>query len=149
MRRVIRPFAAIVLAPVAGACFNYRVPASADLVPAESVVRATMRPDAADSLAIEVGPRVARVAGHLVSDSDGVLAIRGETVTRLDGVDDIAASTVVHVPRRLVQKLEVRRLDKVRSALVVGGVVAVTLALRGAAGSISGGGSGGGPGGEK
>ncbi len=136
------------LAPTA-ACFSYRAPGSGAAVPEGAVVRVRLQPGAADSLAIEVGPHVSMVAGHLVSDAGDVLSVRGETVTRLDGADDLAASTIVHIPRRLVSSIEVRRLDRVKTALLAGGIVAVTIAVRGAAGSTSGGGGGGVPGGGK
>jgi len=125
------------------ACFSYRAPESEAAVPSGAVVRVRLRADAADSLALEVGPRVAMVAGHLVADSGGVLAVRGETVTRLDGADDLAGSTVVHIKRGFIRSIEQRRFDVVRSALLTGGIVAVTLGVRSAAGSTSGGGNGG------
>ena len=136
------------LIPATGACFKYVAPTRGMAVPSGSVVRVAIRPEWADSLALEVGPRVAMVAGHLESDADGVLAVRGETVTRLDGADDLAGATVVHIPRRYVGSVEVRRFDRLRSALIVGGIVAATVTVR-AAGSSAGGASGGGSTGGK
>ena len=132
-------------------CYSYaRTPAGAP-VPV-GPVRVTLADSARGALAPQIGPAGAVLQGQAVGTApDGSLSLAVTQVTRANGVDEFWRGERVHIPAAALTRIEVRRFDRRRTALLaaglVGGVV-LARAFGGSEASLSGGGRPPGPGGS-
>jgi len=109
-------------------------------------ITATLSDSGSAQLAQYLGPNVARVGGRLVSCSQDELQISVSTIAVRGGEETFWKGEMVSLPRRLVARIEERKLSGSRSGLVAGiGLLAGVGLLRAfgvlSAGSSSGGGS--------
>ena len=133
-------------------CYRYTgVPAAE--APAAGEVRVTLADSARAALAPQIGPAGAVLQGQVAgAPSDGWIALAVTGVTRTNGVDEFWRGERVRVPVAALTRVEVRRLDRRRSALLAAGVAGAVVLLRAVSGSeaaISGGGNPPGSGGSK
>jgi hypothetical protein len=114
---------------VAGGCFAYRAaePAAAQ---AGQIVRLTLTPAGSQELTRQVGPRVESLDGRVLAARDTALAVSVTQLTRARAGEEFWPGDSVVVPVRSVGSLQVRQLDRKRSALAVGGTVVAIFVMR-------------------
>lgn len=149
MRRFdcLRAAALGLLAPVLSACYAYTAaPASGARVGER--VRVRVSGVEADRLEPTLGLSGRSIEGDLLEVADSSIALGVALPYQLDGptMSSRAQQRIV-IPRGELQELELRRLDKVRTSLLIGAGVAGVVAIAASKGSslIGGGGGGGSP----
>jgi hypothetical protein len=113
----------------AGGCFTYRAAEPGALQPGETI-RVGLTPSGAQEITRQVGPRVASLDGRLIAARDSALAVSVTQLTRTRASEEFWPGDSVIVPVRGVESLLVRKLDRQRSALAVGGALVGMLVLR-------------------
>lgn len=94
-----------------------------------------------DQLARYLGPGVITVDGRLVQNSDSALALSVTQVSMRSGQDQFWKGETVNLPRTAISTVQERKLSRVRSLIIAGGVIAIAATLK-VSGAISGGNSG-------
>jgi hypothetical protein len=136
-------------AVLAAGCFAYRAAEPAAVEPGQTV-RVTLTPSGTQELTQQVGPRVESLDGRVIATRDSALAVSVTQLTRARAGEEFWPGDSVMVPVRGVSGVEVRRLDRKRSALAVGGTLAAIFVLRRVVreAGLFGGGAGRPPGGQ-
>jgi hypothetical protein len=135
-------------------CYRYAGVPVGGVPPAGGAVRVTLADSARTALAPQIGVAGAVLQGEVAAapDTAGWLALAVTQVTRTNGVDEFWRGERVRVPVAALTRMEVRRFDRRRTALLAAGLaggVALVRALGGSGASFSGGGSPPGTGGSK
>jgi hypothetical protein len=136
-------------AVLAGGCFAYRAAEPAAVQPGQTI-RVTLTPSGTQEVTQQVGPRVESLDGRVIAARDSALAVSVTQLTRARAGEEFWPGDSVIVPVRGVSTVEVRRLDRKRSALAVGGTLAAIFVLRRVVreAGLFGGGAGRPPGGQ-
>jgi hypothetical protein len=136
-------------AVLAASCFAYRAAEPGAVEPGQTV-RVTLTPSGTQELTQQVGPRVESLDGRVIATRDSTLAVSVTQLTRARAGEEFWPGDSVMVPVRGVSGVEVRRLDRKRSALAVGGTLAAIFVLRRVVreAGLFGGGAGRPPGGQ-
>lgn len=119
-----------------GACYSYAA-LPADDRSRSADVRMDIEPAGAERVAALLGPRVQTLEGRLVASTDSTLTVAVEGITRSGGYEEHWNGDAVRVPRSAVARMQVRRFDAIKSALIAGGIVGGALAAGRAASGTS------------
>ncbi|MFN2563808.1 MAG: hypothetical protein ABR499_02190 [Gemmatimonadaceae bacterium] len=117
------------MAVVAGGCFAYRATEPARVAPGQ-LVRVTLTPSGAQELTQQVGPRVEALDGRVLQARDSAFSVAVTQLSRARAGEEFWTGDSVVVPFRGVSSLWVRRLDRKRSAMAVGGTIIAVFAMR-------------------
>ena len=127
------------------------VPVQVNTVQPGTKIRVTLTDAGTDSLARYLGPGVQTVDGKLISASDEKLALGVTSVAMRSGQDQYWKGETVAIPRSALATVQQRKINKPKSLLLGGALIAALASLRlsGVVGGNGGGNSRGGPGGPK
>ena len=128
-RRLLGSVATAASALAASGCFAYRAAEPARVQPGEGV-RVVLNAEGSQELTRQVGPRVTRLEGRVIGAPDSALALAVRQLMRTPASEEFWNGDSVFVPVRAVDAVSVRRLDRRRSALAVGGTLAAVYVLR-------------------
>ena len=131
------------------ACYE-SVPIELGRVPPGSKIRVSLTDAGADSLARYLGPGVATIDGKLIATTDSGVSLSVSQVAMRSGQDQFWKGETVVIPRYSLSTVQARRINKPKSLLLGGVLIAAlaTLRLSGVVGG-NGGGSGTGIGGKQ
>ena len=131
------------------ACYE-SIPIELGRVPPGSKIRVSLTDAGADSLARYLGPGVATIDGKLIATTDSGVSLSVSQVAMRSGQDQFWKGETVVIPRYSLSTVQARRLNKPKSVLLGGVLIAAlaTLRLSGVVGG-NGGGSGTGIGGKQ
>lgn len=127
--RLRRAGYAAAAASVLAGCFAYRPAEPAGLRPGQ-VVRVTLTPSGAQEVTQQVGPRVETLDGRVIGARDGALSLSVTQVTRARAGEEFWPGDSVVVPVHGVSSLQVRQLDRKRSAWATAGALVALMAMR-------------------
>lgn len=133
------------------ACYR-EVPVAWRAAPRARDVRVTLDAAEAAGLAAQLGPRAHALTGRVVASTDSALTLAVTAVTRTSGTEEDWPGSAVTLPAGAVERLTVRRLAALPSALIAGLVVAgagVVVGVAGGGASTATGGRAGGQGGRQ
>ena len=125
------------------ACYSYAtVPPSG--VQVGDRVRVRVSGGQAERLEPVLGPTDRRVEGQVLDQADSSISLGISLPAATEGlmIGERPEQRIV-IPRADLQEMELRRFDKLRTSLLIGGTVAVVVAIAAAKGSTLLGGSGG------
>jgi len=120
-------------------------------VPPGSKIRISLTDAGADSLARYLGPGVATIDGKLIATTDSGVSLSVSQVAMRSGQDQFWKGETVVIPRYSLSTVQARRINKPKSLLLGGVLIAAlaTLKLAGVGGGNSGGSNNGGGGGTR
>jgi len=125
--------ASLLLLSLTGACYSYRVAAPADIQPGLDV-RVRVAASSAAQYSAVVGGEGRVLDGRVLENTNGDLVVGVSSVSPVTATTAVSDPTGrffqrVNVPRDALLEIEVRRLDRTRTALVLGVVAAATAAV--------------------
>jgi hypothetical protein len=141
----VRPrYLPLILCVVSG-CYE-SVPVQLNQVQPGTKIRVTLTDAGADSLARYLGPGVETVDGKLISASDANVSLGVTSIAMRSGQDQYWKGESVAIPRSALATVQQRKVNKTKSVLLGGVLVAAlaSLKLSGVVGGNSGGRNGGG-----
>lgn len=112
-----------------GGCYEYRTYDAAS-VHAGQTVRVALTPSASTELAASIGPSAALLDGRVVDRSGAGVTLALTQITRSAGSEEFLHDEPLSLPLGNVSAWRVRSLDRPRTALVIGGIVAAVVAGR-------------------
>lgn len=114
-------------------------------------LRVTLTDAGADSLARYLGPGVETIDGKLISTSDSGVSLSVSQVSMRSGQDQFWKGETVVIPRYSLGTIQARRINKPKSLLLSGIIVAglASIRLAGVGGGNGGGHNSGGGGGTR
>lgn len=125
-RRVV----AVITLATTGACYTSHPVASFPPVVGNDLV--AMFTDAGSTeMASVVGPRVTGLSGRYLGLSGDTLLLSVKTVIKRDGNEEFWRGEQVGIPRAIVASLSRRQFSNVKSAAIVGGVIAALVGVTG------------------
>ena len=132
------------------ACYE-SVPIELSRVTPGTKIRVSLTDAGADSLARYLGPGVETIDGKLISTTDSGVSLSVTQVAMRSGQDQFWKGETVVIPRYSLSTVQARRINKSKSLLLGGVLIAglATLKLAGVGGGNSGGNNTGGGGGTK
>jgi hypothetical protein len=127
------------------------VPIQLNTVQPGTKIRVTLTDAGADSLARYIGPGVDQVDGKLISMTDDKLALGVTSIAMKSGQDQYWKGETVAIPRSALATVQQRKVNKPKSLLLGGVLIAALASLRlsGVVGGNTGGSGGGGHGGPQ
>ena len=138
----------IALCALCSGCFSYIAMPSAGVHVGDQI-RVHLSGAEADRLGAQLGWDDRTIEGELVQQGDTAIVIAASLRPRGADVGLVDRTTVqqIVISRSGVQEVQTRRLDKFRTALLIGGAAGVALAVASSTGALQPGsrGSGGGP----
>lgn len=137
MFRYRKTIAVITLATT-GACYTSR-PLESFPPPVGNDLIATLTDTGSAEMASVVGPRVTGISGRYLGLAGDSLLLSVKTVIKRDGNEEFWRGEQVGIPRSNVATLSRRQFSQLRSALIVGGLVAALVGLTSAVISANGG----------
>jgi len=123
------------------------VPVQLNSVQPGTKIRVTLTDAGADSLARYIGPGVERVDGKLINTTDDKLAVGVTSIAMKSGQDQYWKGETVAIPRAALATVQERRVNKPKS-LLLGGILVAALASLRLSGVVGGNGNGTGSGGH-
>lgn len=149
-----RPYraAAVAVAAVAqlvAGCYS-QVPVRWDALPQNKEVEVALDVTRTASLAADLGPRAQQLEGRVAGRTDSTLTVAVTAITRTSGVAESWPGSEVVLPASAIERVTVRKLSAVRSAIVAAAIVGGGTLLGAAVGGPSSqpGGRNGGGGGQ-
>lgn len=127
------------------------VPVELNRVQPGTKIRVTLTDAGSDSLARYLGPGVEKVDGKLISTSAAKLSLGVTSIAMRSGQDQYWKGESVAIPRFALATVQERKLNKPRSLILGGALIAALASLR-LSGVVGGNGSGRGnpnPGGQR
>jgi len=118
--------AAPVLCTGAG-CYQYQAYDSARIQPGQ-VVRVELAPGAGAALASTIGPNATTLDGRVLSLTPADVTVALTQITRSVGPEQFLHDEPVSLPLSSVAAFRVRAVDKPRTALAIGGIIAAVVA---------------------
>jgi len=130
---MLRMGASLLFLSLTGACYSYRVAAPAEVQPGLDV-RVRVAATSAAQYSAVVGGEGRVLDGRVLENTNGDLVVGVSSVSPVTATTAVADPTGrlvqrVNVPRDALLEVEVRRLDRTRTAVVVGVVAAATAAV--------------------
>jgi hypothetical protein len=108
-------------------CFAYR-PADPGRVRSGDAVRVEVTASGAQEITMQLGPRVESLDARVLAPRDSALVLSVNQITRWRGGEEFWTGDSVTVPLRALGAVSVRRFDRTRTWLAVGGA-AIGIAL--------------------
>ena len=106
------------------------VPVEVNRLQPGTKLRVTLTDAGADSLARYLGPGVETVDGKLISTTDSNVALGVTSIAMRSGQDQFWKGETVAIPRSALATVQQRRVNKSRSLLLGGVLVAALASLR-------------------
>lgn len=127
------------------------VPIQLSTVQPGTKIRVTLTDAGTDSLARYLGPGVQTVDGKLISTDESKLALGVNSISMRSGQDQYWKGETVAIPRSALATVQQRKVNKPKSLLLGGVLIAALASLRlsGVVGGNSGGSGSGGHGGPQ
>jgi hypothetical protein len=100
-------------------CYR-EVPVAWNAAPAQKAVEVTLDPAQAAPLAAAIGPRARRLEGRVVARTDSTLTLAVTSVARTSGSEETWPGSEVVLPQAAIERVTVRRVSALGSALIVG-----------------------------
>lgn len=127
------------------------VPIQLSAVQPGTKIRVTLTDAGTDSLARYLGPGVQTVDGKLISTDESKLALGVNSISMRSGQDQYWKGETVAIPRSALATVQQRKVNKPKSLLLGGVLIAALASLRlsGVVGGNSGGSGSGGHGGPQ
>jgi hypothetical protein len=127
------------------------VPIEINRIEPGTKIRVTLTDAGTDSLARYLGPGVQQVDGKLISTTDSRLSLGVSSVAMRSGQDQFWKGETVAIPRSALATVQQRKLNKPKSLLLGGALIAALASLRlsGVVGGNSSGSGGNGHGGPQ
>ena len=146
----MRPRYLVPILSVLCGCYE-SVPIQLNQVQPGTKIRVTLTDAGTDSLARYLGPGVLTVDGKLISTTDTKLSLGVSSVAMRGGQDQYWKGETVAIPRSELATVQQRRINKPKSLLLGGALIAALASLRltGVVGGNSQSGHGTGPGGPR
>ena len=125
--RFIRMVATVPVILTGTACYEYHAASVSEIHPGETV-HLVLRSDASSSLATTIGPNATTLDGRVVAvDASGVrLAVT--QIERSTGPEEFLKNEPIDVPVGGASSITVRSVDRIRTVLVFGGLLAAAIA---------------------
>jgi hypothetical protein len=136
----MRPRYLVPILCVVCGCYE-SVPVEVNRMQPGTKLRVTLTDAGADSLARYLGPGVETVDGKLISTTDSNVALGVTSVAMRSGQDQFWKGETVAIPRTALATVQQRRVNKSRS-LLMGGVLVAALASLRLTGVVGGNGAG-------
>ena len=123
---------------LATACSSY-VPSSGPVTPADATLRFSLTDDARGEQFVPLGSQLVSVEGKVRSTNDSAITIAVSEVARVAVDNQSVDGETVTIPLRFVGRVERKRTEVARSALLAGAILAgvVWLGLQSGGGNVS------------
>ncbi len=112
------------LLPLVGGCFSYAPLATPD-PPRAAVLRLTLSTPGDYRLTNVTMNDVGLIDGELVAMDDSAVVVSATRVVARSGFEHLGEGATLRVPRASIGSIQVKRLSPARTALFVGGLVAL------------------------
>ena len=112
-----------------GGCYQYRE-MSATAVRPDETVRVVLSSDASSSLAGTIGPNATSIDGRVMAVDSTHMRLAVTQIARAIGPEEFLQYEPIDVPTRGALTISVRSVDRVRTVLAFGGLLAGILAAR-------------------
>jgi hypothetical protein len=106
------------------------VPIEINRIEPGTKIRVTLTDAGTDSLARYLGPGVQQVDGKLISTTDSRLSLGVSSVAMRSGQDQFWKGETVAIPRSALATVQQRKLNKPKSLLLGGALIAALASLR-------------------
>jgi len=106
------------------------VPVELNRVPPGTKMRAILTDAGADTLARYLGPGVQRVDGKLISSTDSNVALSVASVAMRSGQEQYWKGESISIPRYALATVQQRKINKPRSLLLGGAIIAALASIR-------------------
>jgi len=110
-------------------CYQYQSGSIATIRPSE-IVHVALSPEASVSLASTIGPNATTIDGRVLSVNQTTLRLAVTQIARAVGPEEFLQNEPIEIPARGALEITVRSVDRMRSALAFGGLLAGVLAGR-------------------
>ena len=122
--RHIRLLMAAVPVLVAGAgCYEYHATALSGVRPGQTV-HIVLNPSGSAALASTIGPNATTLDGQMLGRDSGQLTLAVTQIERSVGPEEFMRNEAITVPSQSAESITVRRLDRSRTFLTVGALIA-------------------------
>jgi len=108
-------------------CYEYQSAAVTRVRPSETI-QVTLSPDASRSLASTIGPHATTLDGRVLSVDSNTLRLAVTQIAREAGPEEFLKNEPIDVPASGASRIMVRSLDRPRTWLAFGGLVAGVIA---------------------
>jgi hypothetical protein len=122
-RAVGAPLLVLVAASLGSGCYQYRE-MSATAVRPDETVRVILTSDASSSLASTIGPNATSLDGRVVSVDSTRMRLAVTQIARAVGSEEFLQFEPIDVPTRGALTVSVRSMDRFRTVLAFGGLLA-------------------------
>jgi hypothetical protein len=123
-----RSLAGVLVALSAG-CYQYNE-ASPTAVRPDATVHVVLTSDASSSLAAAIGPNATSLDGRVMSIDSNRMRLAVTQIARAVGPEEFLQYEPIDVPTRGALTISVRSVDRVRTILAFGGILAGVFAAR-------------------
>jgi hypothetical protein len=127
-----RGLALVASVPVLAAgtgCYEYRSASIASVRPAETV-HIALSPETTVSLASTIGPNATGLDGEVLSVNANTLRLAVTQIARADGPEEFLKNEPIDVPAWGASAITVRSVDRMRTLLALGGLIAGVIVAR-------------------
>lgn len=118
-----------VLAAATAACYEYH-DASPTTVRPDATVRVVLSSDASISLAGTIGPHATSIDGRVLAVDSSRMRLAVTQIVRAIGTEEFMQNEPIDIPTRGALTVSVRSVDRFRTILAFGGILAGALAAR-------------------
>jgi hypothetical protein len=136
-RRLATLVAAVPVMLTGTACYEYHSASAADIHPGETV-HLVLRSDASSALAATIGPNATTLDGRVVTVDASAVRLAVNQIARSAGPEEFLKNEPIDVPLGGASSITVRSVDRVRTFVALGGVIAAAIAAHAAATSQPG-----------
>lgn len=126
-RRIFTLVAAVPVMFTGTACYEYHSASPSAVHPGETV-HLVLSPEASSSLASTIGPNATALDGRVVAADGGTLRLALTQIARSVGPEEFLKDQVIDVPAGGAPSITVRSVDRMRTVLALGGLLAGAIA---------------------
>jgi hypothetical protein len=123
MTRTLQLALAVPVLIAGTACYEYRDARLVDVHPA-STVHVVLSASASTSLAATIGPNATSIDGQVLSVDDATMRLAATQIARAVGPEEFLRNETVDLPAAGALSISVRSVDRVRTVLAVGAILA-------------------------
>jgi hypothetical protein len=117
----------MVLMAAASGCYEYHTASPTDVRPAETV-HVVLSSDASTALASTIGPNATSIDGRVLAVDSNRMRLAVTQIARAVGPEEFLQNEPIDVPTRGALAVTVRSVDRLRTALAFGGLLAGVIA---------------------
>lgn len=119
----------MVLVAASSACYQYHEASPTALRPDETV-HVILSSDASSSLASAIGPNATSIDGRVMAIDSNHMRLAATQIARAFGPEEFLQNEPIDVPTHGALAVSVRSVDRIRTFLALGGLVAGVFAAR-------------------